>query len=124
MLKNLQSKIREKAYIDIRDENLKNEFRSYMQMLRQGRGIMGKFAREHSSTLSIESQTRQYQATPEEVEVNSREALHHLYKITGKAKIGKVSSMLIRWLNDPTLGEFLKRWYSILKSKFHYLKSM
>lgn len=106
ILKNLQPKIREKAYIDIQDESLKNEFHTYMQMLKQGRGVMGKFAREHSKT-HIEEEIQQHHITPDGEEVSSRAALHHLYKITGKAKIAKVTVMLKRWLADPTLGEVI-----------------
>lgn len=109
ILKNLQPKIREKGYIDISDEALQNEFHTYMQLLKQGRGVMGKFAREHSTTSDVHSriQMQQTHATPEEEEVNSREALHHLYKLTGKSKIAKVTFMLKRWLADPALGETL-----------------
>jgi hypothetical protein len=103
-MKNLQPKIREKAFIDIKDESLKSEFHTYMQMLRRGRGVMGKFAREHAERSKAESQVQQHD-TPDGEEVSSREALHHLYKITGKSKIAKVTFMLKRWLSDPTLGE-------------------
>jgi hypothetical protein len=47
ILKNLPSKIREKAYIQIEDENLRYEFVTYMQLLRQGKGVLGKLARLH-----------------------------------------------------------------------------
>lgn len=105
IMKNLQPKIREKAFIDIKDESLKFEFHTYMQMLKRGRGVMGKFAREHSNTSEAEGQMQQYHVTPDGEEVSSREALHHLYKITGKCKIAQVTFMLKRWLADPTLGE-------------------
>ena len=47
ILKNLPSKIREKAFIHIEDENLRNKFVTYMQLLRQGKGVLGKLARVH-----------------------------------------------------------------------------
>lgn len=105
ILKNLQPKIREKAYIDIKDESMKNEFHTYMQMLKQGRGVMGKFARQHSKMPESDNQVQESHVTPDGEVVSSREALHHLYKITGKSKIKKVASMLKKWLGDPTLGK-------------------
>lgn len=107
ILKNLQPKIREKAFIDIKDPTMQNEFRIYMHMLRQGRGVMGKFAREHSNlraTAGNGFHQSHYNTSGEEI--SSREALHHLYKITGQSKVSKVIYMLKRWLADPTLGKW------------------
>ena len=114
ILKNLQPKIREKAYIDLKDINLKNEFHHYMQLLKEGKGVMGKYAREHNNTSIADDQMQQHNATPQDEEVNSKEALHHLYKITGKSKIAKVAFMLKKWLADPTLGEYHKNFAKIL----------
>ena len=76
-----------------------------MQLLKQGKGVMGKYAREHTNSSTADDQMQQCHATPQGEEINSREALHHLYKITGKSKIAKVAFMLKKWLADPTLGE-------------------
>ncbi|KAL3784661.1 hypothetical protein HJC23_012177 [Cyclotella cryptica] len=104
ILKNLQPKIREKAFIDIKDPTMQNEFRIYMQMLRQGGGVMGKFARQQSNIeASAGNGFHQTHYNADGEKISSREALHHLYKITGQSKVSKVTHMLKRWLADPTL---------------------
>lgn len=78
-----------------------------MQMLKRGRGVMSKFARQQSTKNMSESdhQIEECHVTPNGEVVSSREALHHLYKITGKSKIKRVTNMLKKWLSDPTLGK-------------------
>jgi SWI/SNF-related matrix-associated actin-dependent regulator 1 of chromatin subfamily A len=112
ILKNLPSKIREKAYINIEDKHLRNEFITYMQLLRQGKGVLGKLARVHhqESKASAESgpfidmEENNYQ--PEEgIGLRNKEVLHHLYKISGRSKVRRVAQMLRSWLADNTKGK-------------------
>eukprot|EP00579_Thalassiosira_antarctica_P012345 CAMPEP_0201910104 /NCGR_PEP_ID=MMETSP0903-20130614/1601_1 /ASSEMBLY_ACC=CAM_ASM_000552 /TAXON_ID=420261 /ORGANISM="Thalassiosira antarctica, Strain CCMP982" /LENGTH=1445 /DNA_ID=CAMNT_0048444699 /DNA_START=84 /DNA_END=4421 /DNA_ORIENTATION=- len=107
ILKNLPSKIREKAYVNIKDVNLQNEFRTYMQLLRQGKGVLGKLARLHhdqhppppTTASAIEPRAG------EDGLRKNKEVLHHLYNITGRSKIARVTKMLASWLSDPTKGK-------------------
>jgi len=120
ILKNLPSKVREKAYVKIQDKTLANEFRTYMGLLRQGKGVLGKLARTHHH-----QQQQQQPATDEAAgktddaaeethgEVTAgengvrrnKEVLHHLYNLTGRSKIKRVTKMLVSWLADPTKGK-------------------
>jgi hypothetical protein len=99
-----------------------------MQKLRQGRGVMGKFAREHHTDMTnatgehsfVNASSgiqRSYGGMDEEP--SSRDVLHHLYKITGKAKIAKVTHMLRRWLADPSLGEILSKCFFRANAHVH-----
>jgi len=109
ILKNLPSKIREKIYIKIEDENLRNEFRLYMGKLREGRGVLGKLARAHHHEQPAEPSSTVLEQTDDRdredgVKMN-KEVLHHLYSITGRSKINRVTKMLKSWLADPTKGK-------------------
>jgi SNF2 family DNA or RNA helicase len=112
ILKNLPSKIREKAYINIEDERLRNEFITYMQLLRQGKGVLGKLARVHhqESKAGAESgpfvDMEESNRRPEEdTRLHNKEVLHHLYKISGKSKVRRITQMLRSWLVDNTKGK-------------------
>ena len=104
ILKNLPSKIREKAYVKIENESLRNEFKTYLQLLRKGRGVLGKLAREHSQEPDSANDETQINAGEDGVRRN-KEVLHHLYNITGRSKIMRVTKMLKSWLADPTKGK-------------------
>ncbi|KAL7548404.1 hypothetical protein ACHAWF_011688 [Thalassiosira exigua] len=104
ILKNLPAKVREKAYVKIRDDGLRDEFVTYMQALRQGRGVMGKLAREHHNrNLEAANDPRFHEA--EEDGPPPKEVLHHLYNLTGRSKISRVTKMLQGWLADSTRGK-------------------
>jgi SWI/SNF-related matrix-associated actin-dependent regulator 1 of chromatin subfamily A len=111
ILKNLPSKIREKAFINIVDENLRNEFITYMRLLREGRGVLGKLARVHHQENTSSAKSGPYVDTeenyhqPEEGVLRNREVLHHLYKISGRSKIHRITLMLRHWLADNTKGK-------------------
>ena len=110
ILKNLPSKIREKAFISIEDENLRNEFVTYMQILRQGKGVLGKLARVHHQENKprngmgyIDSAGHNnYQMDDG---IGNKEVLHHLYKTSGRSKVQRITSMLRGWLKDNTKGK-------------------
>ena len=112
ILKNLPSKIREKAYINIEDKHLRNQFITYMQLLRQGKGVLGKLARVHhqENKASVESgpfvdmEESLYQPK-EGTGLRNKEVLHHLYKISGRSKVRRVTQMLRSWLADNTKGK-------------------
>lgn len=114
ILKNLPSKIREKAYINITDIKLQCEFRTYMMMLRQGKGVLGKLARAFHADGEVASDVHDAAATATaaastphphfEVKQN-KEVLHHLYSITGQSKIARVTKNLVSWLADPSKGK-------------------
>ena len=106
ILKNLPVKVREKAYIKIEDEHLRNEFRLYMQMLRQGKGVLGKLARrQHDNSPAADGLYQQPQYEGEDRARRNKEVLHHLYKITGQSKVGRVAATLRSWLDDPSKGK-------------------
>ena len=100
ILKNMPPKIREKAYIKIEDENLHGEINTQMQLLRQGRGVLGKLARKHDDEQDSELKTPQVQAGEKH-----KKALHHLYKITGQSKVQRIIKTLLRFLADPANGK-------------------
>jgi hypothetical protein len=119
ILKNLQPKIREKVFIDIKDPKLQNEFNTYIQMLRHGQGVLGKLARQHSNVEeSAMNSFKQIHLSDNGDQIGSRFALHHLYKITGQSKVSKVTYMLKRWLADPSLGKQRVHVISLSESFF------
>jgi len=110
ILKNLPSKIREKAYIKVEDEHLRNEFRTYMQLLRQGKGVLGKLARQHHHEKPPDDPAsavleHQHVVAGEDGILHQKEVLHHLYNITGRSKVARITKMLQSWLADPTKGK-------------------
>ncbi|KAL7535077.1 hypothetical protein ACHAXR_007092, partial [Thalassiosira sp. AJA248-18] len=107
ILKNLPAKIREKAFVNIEDEGLKNEFRTYMQLLRQGKGVLGKLARIHhqEQPAGPNATTEPYIQAGEDGVLKNKEVLHHLYNISGRSKTKRITKMLKSWLADPTKGK-------------------
>ena len=108
ILKNLQAKIREKAFVKIEDEGLRDEFRTYMGLLRQGRGVLGKLARAHHSQQQANAATAEEAPHVEGGEDGvdgHKQVLHHLYNLTGRSKIKRITRMLNSWLADPTKGK-------------------
>ncbi len=108
MLKNLPPKIREKAFIKIEDPKLRSEFTFYLRMLKEGKGLLGKLARTHDVGESFSSGSQQQQQfIPDNGEepLKNKEVLHHLYNISGRCKVGRITKMLRNWLNDPTKGK-------------------
>jgi SNF2 family DNA or RNA helicase len=91
------------------DESLKNEFLTYMQLLREGRGILGKLARQHHKENPTDAADNvlepQHVVAGENGVLEHREVLHHLYNITGRSKVARVTKMLQSWLADPTKGK-------------------
>lgn len=105
ILKNLPSKIREKAFINVDDEDTRHEFKFYLQMLRQGKGILGKLARQDRDTSVTDAAVvPRHSSWGDDVKKN-KEVLHHLYNMTGRAKTARITKMLISWLSDPTKGK-------------------
>lgn len=105
ILKNLPPKLREKAYIKIEDETMRNDFQLHMQLLRQGRGVLGKLARKHCNEQGVvESEQSQVRAG-ENGALHHKEVLHHLYKITGQSKVPRIAKMLKSFLSDPANGK-------------------
>ena len=106
ILKNLPTKIREKAMINITDIKLQSEFRTYMMMLRQGKGVMGKLARAYHAADKKESDIHADAsvATSHEAE-ETKSTLHYLYSLTGQSKIARVTKNLVAWLADPSKGK-------------------
>ena len=87
-----------------------------MQLLRQGRGILGKMAREqhrvnpmspNGNAASVASTAAHHPAMQpgENGVVKNKAVLNHLYKLTGKSKIACVTKMLKSWFADPTKGK-------------------
>ena len=106
MLKNLPPKIREKAYIKIEDQKLQSEFTFYLRMLKEGKGLLGKLAKKHEIG-SPHAQSNGVQFIPENGEEprKNKEVLHHLYNLSGRSKVARITKMLKNWLNDPTKGK-------------------
>lgn len=87
-----------------------------MQLLRQGRGILGKMAREQHRANPMSPNGNAASATSTAVlhpamqpggdgVIKNKAVLNHLYKLTGKSKIACVTKMLKSWLADPTKGK-------------------
>lgn len=49
ILKSLPKKQREKAVVDILTPDMREEFHTYMKLLREGKGVMAKIAKKHSA---------------------------------------------------------------------------
>jgi SNF2 family DNA or RNA helicase len=49
ILKSLPKKVREKAVVDVSTKELRKKFHQYMELLREGKGVLGKLARQHSA---------------------------------------------------------------------------
>jgi hypothetical protein len=98
ILKNLPPKIRAKLYIEPADD-VHNEFTTYMQLLCQGKGVIGELARGHIDIDEIIDQLQKDGASPK------KNALLHLYKISGRSKVNRVTQMLLSWLADKKKGK-------------------
>ncbi len=107
MLKNLPPKIREKAFIKIEDQKLQSEFTYYLRMLKEGKGLLGKLAKTHEIGGPHAECNGGAQFIPDNGEepLKNKEVLHHLYNISGKCKIARITKMLKNWLDDPTKGK-------------------
>jgi hypothetical protein len=106
MLKNLPPKIREKAFIKIEDQKLQSEFSFYLQMLKEGKGLLGKLAKTHDiGGPRAECQGTHFVPENGEEPLQNKEVLHHLYNISGRSKIARITKMLKNWLDDPTKGK-------------------
>lgn len=105
ILKNMPPKLREKAYINIEDETLRNDFRIHMQLLRQGRGVLGKLARKHRGEVGVSEPEQSHVRAGENGALHHKEVLHHLYKISGQAKVPRIAKTLKRFLSDPANGK-------------------
>ena len=106
MLKNLPPKMREKAYIKIEDQNLQSEFTFYLRMLREGKGLLGKLAKKHEiGDIGTQSSASQFKPENGDEPLKSKEVLHHLYNLSGRSKVARITKMLKSWLNDPTKGK-------------------
>ena len=75
-------------------------------MLRQGKGVLGKLARQqHDNSPAADGLYQQPQYGGEDRARRNKEVLHHLYKITGRSKVGRVAATLRSWLEDPSKGK-------------------
>ncbi len=105
ILKNMPSKLREKAYINIKDETMRNDFLMHMQLLRQGRGVLGKLARRHCKEIGVPESEQSHVRAGENGALHQKEVLHHLYKISGQSKVPHIAKMLKIFLSDPANGK-------------------
>lgn len=91
------------SYPDIRHPQINPQ-----QLLRQGKGVLGKLARQHHSenpTSASQGVVEPYVQAGDDGVLKSKEVLHHLYNISGRSKISRVTKMLKSWLADPTKGK-------------------
>ena len=106
MLKNLPSKIREKAFIKLEDPKLQCEFAYYLRMLKEGKGLLGKLAKRHNvGGPQAEYNGAQFKTKNGEEPLRNKEVLHHLYNLSGRSKVERITKMLKNWLSDPTKGK-------------------
>jgi hypothetical protein len=187
ILKSLPKKARGKAIVDVSTPEMRKEFHKCMVLLREGKGQLGKLARQHSAlapvldvpspgpvvesnpknaeTVQFEkakeeitkerdwkymnrmreidfalanSQTslndtekeqwkaqmvevlqrenqvwyqerihelQQEQLQPEDEEISKKSVLNRMYSLTGKAKLPLISTMIQKWLSDPSKGK-------------------
>lgn len=105
MLKNLPPKIREKAYIKIEDEKLQIEFAFYLRVLKEGKGLLGKLAKKHEIGSEDQCNGSQFLPGNGDEPLKNKEVLHHLYNISGRCKVARITKMLKNWIADPTKGK-------------------
>ena len=54
ILKSMLPKIRQKAVVDVSTHEQRKQFHQYMLMLKEGKGVLGKLARQHSAFETVE----------------------------------------------------------------------
>ena len=113
ILKELPRKVREKAYIHITDDTLRNNLAQLMIRLREGKGVLGKIAKEHwenggqdqyHQNNSLTNLT-QRQSLENEGEGERKQVLSELFSLTGMAKVPIVVAKLKEWLANPLNGK-------------------
>lgn len=93
-LRSLPTKTRERVHIDIEDQSV----HELLQLLRRGRGNMGRIARQHDIGNLKDKRSNKTQEKEEF-------SLPHLYKLTGQSKVNHITEMLVSWLADETNGK-------------------
>ena len=96
--------LREKAFISIEDQKLKSEFAFYLRMLKEGKGLLGRLAKKHAIG-SPANDAAQYVPENGEEPLKNKEVLHHLYNLSGRCKVARITKMLKNWIADPTKGK-------------------
>jgi len=119
ILKDMPSKLRENAFVNIRCPNLKEEITDGLFMLRSGKGVLGKLSVLHQKNLEKPKRQTDFEQSnynpdlrptpPSEAEEgdapNRKAVLNKIFRLTGTAKIPILVDMLRRWLEDPTNGK-------------------
>lgn len=71
-------------------------------------GVLGKMARQNhreQTSLAGNNDHEPDVVAGEDGVLQQKEVLHHLYNITGRSKVARVTKMLQSWLADPTKGK-------------------
>ncbi len=113
VLKTLPGKVRDDVHVQVRSERMKHEIGCYLNILREGKGTLGKLAVKHKIRyVASEEKKTQFssmnhdQMTGQNGEEISRKAiLNHLWSLTGSAKIPIIVEMVKSFLADPKNGK-------------------
>ena len=76
ILKSLPKKQREKAVVDVLTPDMREEFHTYMKLLREGKGVMAKIAKKHSA---VAEKSQEENANPNEEKNKKLQSLQAQY---------------------------------------------
>jgi SNF2 family DNA or RNA helicase len=119
ILKSLPKKMREKAVVDVSTSDLRKEFHQCMALLREGKGVLGKLARQHTAPGALEDSVAETQNDDQESSQNeSREKFEERRELIkqehqrkykeGTARIHHTLSTISHQLNETTQEMFAR----------------
>jgi len=107
MLKNLPGKIRESVCVHPRCPELKRSIMGYMRQLKEGRGVLGKLAKNQHNETFVPEEKKDGDFMSRDNDCSRKAVLNNLFSITGNSKIPIVVDMLKQFIADPKNGKLL-----------------
>jgi hypothetical protein len=119
ILKQLPSKVREQALVNVLDDESREEFKGYLEALRKGKGAMASIARNHKATVKDEEIEQDVASTPKlsmhqvrssgELKKQVEEEIQSLFnKKTGEINQFYATQLQMNPQVDPDLIEMAK----------------
>jgi len=107
ILKDLPQKIRQKDYVLIDDNSLKNELLGLMISLRNANGVLGKIAHEQWQEKLNDQPSNETKANNVGLvgDNERKKGLSRLFLLTGMGKVPIVVTKLKQWLSNPFNGK-------------------
>jgi hypothetical protein len=122
ILKSLPNKVREKVVMDISGSALRKEFHQCMVLLREGKGVLGKLARQQNSALTADAMTISEEPSSnaennfdlEEAQASLTQEMHQRYA-EGKNRIQHTLLTTHNQLDDAEKNELVLKLDSELR---------